>query len=315
MYTEEDLSFAYKYPFSKEAKSIISMQKATSTQVIDRYTEMAKSRLEEAFSKGKLEYKNIGYGKLDYIIGYGYSRMLVSALENRVGIVKYAAAEALRSKAAIESSDNTELLHLSSELGVEATTEGSNFNIKLNTLLNYMAAVSEFSLSNFKLHGGYAILDRHEMADLLENAMHREILKGLPIKHSDLPQRVISISKSVAQPVVTIKSRGWGTRAWIDKLLETPIPDVRHRVVNLVLAPYLINVKGMSEDDAFKVISAYIEKCRELDPNTRINDPYIRYQCAYAKKKGLRPLSLVRAKEMLGSYVNFDMPNERVAEK
>ena len=85
---------------------------------------------------------------------------------------------------------------------------------------------------------------------------------------------------------------------------------MRHRVVNLILAPYLINVRGMSEEGAFKTISAYIERCRAVDPNTKVNDSYIKYQCAYAKKKGLRPLSLVHARELLGSYVDFDMQKE-----
>ncbi len=315
MRTEEELSFAYKYPFSAEAKSIVGSQKYTSAQIMDKYVDMAKTRLEEAFSKGRLEYKNIAYGKLDYVIGYAYARMLVSASGNRAGIVKYAAAEASRSKAAVENSDSMDVLLLSEELGLGAKSDGSTFNIRFDLFLGYMCSTPGFSLSNFRLHDGHVMLDGHEMASLLESAMFKEILKGLPIKHSDLPQRITAAARSVAQPMITIRSVSAGSRAWIEKLIETPIPDVRHRVVNLVLAPYLINVKGMSEDDAFKVISAYIEKCRELDPNTRINDPYIRYQCAYAKRKGLKPLSLVRAKELLGSYINFDLPKEKVIER
>lgn len=305
MHSDEELSFAYKYPFSKEAKAVIGSQSVTG-QNLDMFLEQAKARLEEAFSKGKLEYKNLRYGKLEYVIGYAYARMLVSGLGSRVGISKYAAAEASRSKGAIESGGAGDIVHLSSELGLDVLRDGLDFKMGFAQFLRYMSSIPDFSMANFKLHDGFVLIDRHQMADLLRSAMFREILKGLPIKLSDMPARVTTFSKSVKLPVVSLRSNAkGGGSAWIDKLLETPIPDVRHRVVNLVLAPYLVNTKGMSEEEAFKIISNYIERCKELDPNTKINDSYIKYQCAYARKRGLKPLSLTRARELLGGLVDL----------
>jgi hypothetical protein len=76
--------------------------------------------------------------------------------------------------------------------------------------------------------------------------------------------------------------------------------------VNLILAPYLVNTKGIDVEQAAKIIIEYIDRCRAIDPNTKINERYIEYQCDYAKKKGLRPLSLSRAKELLGEQINFE---------
>jgi hypothetical protein len=306
MHSDEELSFAYKYPFSREAKTVIGAQSVTG-QNLDVFLEQAKTRLEEAFSKGKLEYKNLRYGKLDYVIGYAYARMLVSGLGSRAGISKYAAAEASRSKDAIESGDADEIMHLSGELGLDVTRDKADFKIGFPQFLKYMSSTPEFSLVNFKLHGGFVVLDRHQVADLLRNAMLREILKGLPIKLAEMPARITAFSKTIKLPIASIRpaTKGGGS-AWIDKLLDTPIPDVRHRVVNLVLAPYLVNTKGVSEEEAFKVISNYIERCKELDPNTKVNDSYIRYQCAYARKRGLKPLSLTRARELLGGLVDLE---------
>ena len=309
MHTDEELSFAYRYPFSKEAKEAVGSRREDSTDR-DRFLELAKTRIEEAFAKGRLEYKNIKYGQLDYVVGYAYARMLVSGLGSRVGIVKYAAAEASRSKDAIESGGEDDIVRLSSELGFDVSKDGAGFKIGFVPFLEYMSSTADFSLANFKLHGGFVVLDRHQMADMLRSAMFREIMKGLPIKLGDMPAKVTAFSKSIKLPVVAARPtvKGGGS-AWIEKLLNTPIPDVRHRVVNLVLAPYLVNAKGMSEDEAFKVISNYIERCKELDPNTKINDSYIRYQCAYARKRGLKPLSLTRAGELLGGLV--DLGQER----
>jgi hypothetical protein len=36
------------------------------------------------------------------------------------------------------------------------------------------------------------------------------------------------------------------TVTWIEKLLETPIDDYRKNAINLILAPYLINVRKVS---------------------------------------------------------------------
>ncbi len=54
------------------------------------------------------------------------------------------------------------------------------------------------------------------------------------------------------------------------------------------------------------MISNYIDRCKELNPDTKVSEPYIRYQVKYAKEKGMKPLSLVKAKELLSDLIDFD---------
>src|ERR687890_678485 len=57
---------------------------------------------------------------------------------------------------------------------------------------------------------------------------------------------------------------------WIELLLETPIPDYRKNAISLILAPYLINVKKLTYDDAFNIIKDWLNKCdsiKRLDSN------------------------------------------------
>ena len=64
-------------------------------------------------------------------------------------------------------------------------------------------------------------------------------------------------------------SRG-GTLPWIEKLLQTPIDDYRKNAVSLILAPYLINIKKVSYDNALNIINNWLSKCdksRKLDQN------------------------------------------------
>jgi len=79
------------------------------------------------------------------------------------------------------------------------------------------------------------------------------------------------------------------TIGWIEQLIQTPIDDGRHRAVDLVLAPYLLNIKNLSEAETFQILMVWIEKCRELR-NTAVNEQYLKQKIIYVKQKGLKPL-------------------------
>jgi hypothetical protein len=82
------------------------------------------------------------------------------------------------------------------------------------------------------------------------------------------------------------------TIAWIEKLLQTPIDDYRKNAVNLMLAPYLLNVKKLSYDVALNTINSWLTKCaslRQLDQNFGYT---VRYALKYSAKNGQRPLKL-----------------------
>src|SRR5215467_5788669 len=64
---------------------------------------------------------------------------------------------------------------------------------------------------------------------------------------------------------------------WIEKLLHTPLDDLRYYCLWRVLVPYLINVRGSSRQEASDIIQAWLAKCnsaRRLTFNTRhkVND-------------------------------------------
>ena len=84
-------------------------------------------------------------------------------------------------------------------------------------------------------------------------------------------------------------SRG-STIPWIEKLLETPIDDYRKNAVSLILAPYLINIKKVSYDDALNIINNWLMECgksRQLDQNF---DYTVRYALKYSAKNGHKPI-------------------------
>lgn len=312
----EALAFAYKYPFSKEAKEMVQSQANTINQ---KYLDLSGSHIEEAVSNG-LEYNDIKISSVrkDYIMTYLYSRMLLSATKRMDLIKSYAIAEARRSGSAAIIADNQELVNISGQLGIRITETFDKkkdengldqFAISFTDYVTSAPKIPEFELVNQKLSHGIILLNKNNMVKVIEQAASREITKGLPIKSADLPKQVVDYSKTLKlKPMakIEIKSNGKTSEAWIEKLLQTPIADVRHRTVNLILAPYLTNIKGLSVEDSIKIINDYIERCKQIDPNTKINERYIEYQCTYAKKRGLKPLSIDRARELLGSAIEIN---------
>jgi len=77
---------------------------------------------------------------------------------------------------------------------------------------------------------------------------------------------------------------------WIEKLLETPIPDGRKRAINLIFAPYFINILGLDEETALSKIFNWLEGCNKLYP-TRITHNYVLNQLRYSRRNNLKPLS------------------------
>lgn len=306
MYSDAELDFAYKYPFSEEAKKIIKelgLKKVESAHLL-----VGKSRLEEALQKEKLEYKSTSYGKADNIIAYAYARMLASAMKNKTAISRYAAAEAKRAADALRvDKSGTEITRLAKELGVNVSHADGRVVMGFASYLNNMPREESFSLTNQRLYVGNVMLDRGQAIKVIEVAIKNAIEKSLPIKQEELPKLVIENAKGIKVPAAKVeipRAKG-GSINWIDKLLATPIHDCRHRTVNIILAPYLVNVKGMTPEKAAETISHYIALCKTINPDTNITDRYIKYQCEYAKKKGLKPLSLKRAKSELGGGIDF----------
>ena len=91
---------------------------------------------------------------------------------------------------------------------------------------------------------------------------------------------------------------------WIEKLLEIPISDGRHRAVNLIFAPYFMNILKVDEATALEKIMEWIGKCNELSL-TKVNQNYVLYQLRYSKKRGLKPLGKAKLKEVFSDVVDF----------
>ncbi|HEX5187408.1 MAG TPA: DNA primase noncatalytic subunit PriX [Nitrososphaeraceae archaeon] len=90
---------------------------------------------------------------------------------------------------------------------------------------------------------------------------------------------------------------------WIENIILNPFEDCRKIIVDLILAPYLINIKKLSYQESYQIIREWLDKCNslhELD-NIRNFEYRIYYALKRAEKKGIGPIS----KEKIQIEYNF----------
>jgi Primase X len=239
-------------------------------------------------------------------MSYVYARMLISAAGDRYALARYVAAEAGRAGEALFEDRPESIVKIAGELKLSLREKGGEFQMDFEDFAMIHQKGEALMLANQQLEKGAVRMTKDRAIRLLVHAIGREIAERLPIDRKALPREVVEMSRGIRlEEKRAIASENAGSYAWVEKLLTTPIPDVRHRTVNLILAPYLMNVKKLEEDAAVKVIGEYIDRCKLVNPSTNVNESYIRYQCRYSKTKGMRPLAASRAKELLAEMIEF----------
>ena len=85
---------------------------------------------------------------------------------------------------------------------------------------------------------------------------------------------------------------------WIENLTQTPIEDFRKLVVDLILAPYLINIRKISYQESYTIIKDWLDKCNELErlDNERNFEYRIKYELKNAINKQIGPMSKEKIK-------------------
>jgi hypothetical protein len=77
---------------------------------------------------------------------------------------------------------------------------------------------------------------------------------------------------------------------WIETLLQTPIHDHRKYALWRIVAPYLINVRKVSYEDAVSIINEWLNRSNKLRPLVGVNDK-IKSNLAAAARVGYLPIS------------------------
>jgi hypothetical protein len=77
---------------------------------------------------------------------------------------------------------------------------------------------------------------------------------------------------------------------WIEKLLTIPLPDYRKYCIWRILAPYLINVRKLQEDEVYQIIREWLKKCNSVKKISFDDSSRIRYDIQSMRKRGFYPI-------------------------
>ena len=85
----------------------------------------------------------------------------------------------------------------------------------------------------------------------------------------------------------------------IEHLTQTPIEDFRKLVINIILAPYLINIRKLLYQESYTIIRDWLDKCDKVErlDNQRNFEYRIKYELKNAMNKGIGPMSKVKNKD------------------
>jgi hypothetical protein len=85
---------------------------------------------------------------------------------------------------------------------------------------------------------------------------------------------------------------------WIEKLLFwTPVKDGRKKIVELVLAPYLVHIKKLSNEESYEIINRWLQQCdsiRKLDFDIKER---VNAAIKNTNKKNIGPMRYITLKE------------------
>mgnify|MGYP001770647549 CR=1 FL=1 len=107
-----------------------------------------------------------------------------------------------------------------------------------------------------------------------------------------------SVCKDPSMCSVPQKESNKANYEWIEKLLNSGVPDGRHRLILYVISRYLVNVKGLSERDASDEISDFLSRsCKNFGNCTKVYESWIRNVVTKVKAGGWKPWTLTKIKE------------------
>jgi hypothetical protein len=158
----------------------------------------------------------------------------------------------------------------------------------------YLSLVSRFELARNpkwklarrELNGGTVYLSDNMLNDLFGDSALAAIADGVRnLRRGAFPRQLLGVKANVMQYVPSPKPRTNKGYLYVEDLLLHPVSDGRHRLVWLVLAPYLVNVKKLDDETAIERIRAFVAAGGETSAMKR----FVEYNVRRARRNGLLP--------------------------
>jgi len=177
-------------------------------------------------------------------------------------------------------------------VGLEAkTNERPSYSIRFEEYIplvtrTELVKASKWKLARQPLEEGVIRLTDNMLNDLFGECAQAIIAEGTKnLRRGAFPRVLTELRDSLVRYVPTQKPRSTRGYAYVEELLKHPVSDGRHRLVWLVLAPYLVNVKKVDNEEAIEKIRAFVSVAGETADMRR----FVEYNVRRARRNGLLP--------------------------
>ncbi|MER3602046.1 MAG: DNA primase noncatalytic subunit PriX [Nitrososphaerota archaeon] len=301
-----------KYPFLPGFEQLLKMAPALDAPEAARLLGPARVRLQGARANRPLEYPEAEARPEDWGLSFYIAALAIRAVGSAALLRRYARVEAARVRRAFEGDlssrpyRQTMLQVVNGLFRLDLLQEDDRISCGVANYLKALAAMPSIppnlKLVNRPVSSGRVRLTEAELVELVKGRWYGYILSRLmamprpgplPDPLRPLYEEARTMAEELEAGRAAVKPGGYD---YIEKLLERPVTDGRHRLVWLVLTPYLVNIKGLDVEEAVAHTVDYLRRTGWSEPRLQA---LARYHAERAKRIGLRPpkLSTIRAKD------------------
>ena len=288
-----------RYPFAPKSRqffeSIPIEERLSSAEVVKQ----AETRLMSALGRGRYEpslTEEIEFSSF-------FAAALVASQEGFL-VSKFAKSEGERAKqffvgetpkskvATVEGCFGTALDLL------QDAARGSRYSMSFEGYLSLVAKYElsrqpRWKLTRQALQDGRVFMTDNLLNDFFGDCAQQAVAAGSRgLRKAMFPKQLAEVKNVVMRYVPAPKTQQRKGYSYVEGLLEHPVSDGRHRLVWMVLAPYLVNVKKLEEAEAIEKIRAFVSVAGETADMRR----FVEYNVRRARRNGLLPPTLTTLK-------------------
>jgi hypothetical protein len=149
-----------------------------------------------------------------------------------------------------------------------------------------LGKIPQWRLARQELDGGMVRMTDNMVNDFFGDCAQAAVAEGVRnLRRAPFPKQLAGVKASVVQYVPAPRPRAGKGYLYVEDLLKHPVSDGRHRLVWMVLAPYLVNVKKVEDEEAIEKIRAFVAAGGESSAMKRFTE----YNVKRARRNGLLP--------------------------
>jgi non-catalytic primase subunit PriX-like protein len=291
--TLSDLELRYPFaPRSREFFESIPMDERLASAEVVKQTE---ERLMSALGRKRYE------PHLSELIEFSsfFAAALVASQDGFM-VSKYAASEGGRAKRFfVSEAPRSKAATMEGCFGITAEVladagRESRYSMDFQDFLSLVAKYElakqpKWKLARQALQEGKVFMTDNLLNDFFGDCAQQAVAAGARnLRRAVFPKQLAEVRNAVMRYVPAPRTPQRKGYSYVDGLLEHPVSDGRHRLVWMVLAPYLVNVKKLEEAEAIEKIRAFVSVAGETADMRR----FVEYNVKRARRNGLLPPTL-----------------------